>query len=300
MTALSASSPTKGILWMILTGLLFVCVNVIVKYVGPVLPPAESAFLRYALGLVFVLPMIQPILRARLTRKQIGFFALRGLSHTFAVILWFTAMATIPMAEVTALGYLNPVFVTLGAALLLGETLRMRRILAVVAALVGAAIVLRPGLRELAPGHFAQLGAALCFAGSYLVAKRLSGEVSATVVVGMLSVTVAIGLAPFAIAQWVPPTLSQMGWMFLVACFATAGHYTMTFAFAAAPLSVTQPVTFLQLVWAVTVGALFFGEPVDHYVVLGGGIIIAAISYIALREAQGRRRVTPSVTETKI
>lgn len=274
--------------WMALTGVMFVCVTAIVKHIGQDLPAAQSAFLRYVLGLVFLVPMIRPILAARLTGRQLRLFVLRGGSHTFAVILWFYAMARIPMADVTAMNYLTPVYVTLGAAILLREGLPPRRLAAVVCALIGAVIILRPGIREIDPGHIAMLGTALCFAAGYLLAKHLSGEVSASVIVGMLSVTVTLGLAPFAWAVWVTPTLTQLGWLFLVACFATAGHYTMTLAFAAAPLTVTQPVTFLQLVWAVTLGAVVFAEPVDGFVILGGMVILGSVVFITWREARAK------------
>jgi drug/metabolite transporter (DMT)-like permease len=215
------------------------------------------------------------------------------------VILWFFAMARIPIADVTAMNYLSPVYVTLGAALVLKEALPPRRLAAVIIALVGAIVILRPGFREIDQGHIAMLGTALMFAAGYLIAKQLSGEVSAAVVVGMLSITVTIGLAPFAWAVWVPVALSDIGWLFLVACFATAGHYTMTLAFAAAPLTVTQPVTFLQLIWAVAMGALVFNEPVDGWVVFGGAIIMASISFITWREALAKRRITPTAHQTK-
>jgi drug/metabolite transporter (DMT)-like permease len=64
----------------------------------------------------------------------------------------------------------------------------------------------------------------------------------------------------------------------------------MTLAFAAAPISVSQPVTALQLVWAVTMGALIFGEPVDGFVVLGGAVIAASVIFIAIREHQMKGR----------
>ena len=287
-------------MWMLLTGLCFVAVTGIVKYVGSNVPAAQAAFLRYVLGLVFLLPMIRPIIAARLTRRQLGLFTLRGLVHSGAVILWFFAMTQIPIAEVTAMNYLNPVYVTLAAALFLGEALPPRRLAAVGFALLGAIVILRPGIRAIEPGHIAMLFTALGFAASYLIAKIVSGEVSAAVVVGMLSVTVTIGLAPFAWAVWVTPTLSDLGWLFLVACFATAGHYTMTLAFAAAPLTVTQPVTFLQLVWAVTLGWAVFGEAVDGWVILGGAIIMASVTFITWREALARRKITPAVQETKV
>lgn len=292
--------PLVGVMWMLLTGLCFVAVTGIVKYVGSNVPAAQAALLRYVLGLVFLLPMIRPIIAARLTRRQLGLFTLRGLVHSGAVILWFFAMTQIPIAEVTAMNYLNPVYVTLAAALFLGEALPPRRLAAVGFALLGAIVILRPGIRAIEPGHIAMLFTALGFAASYLIAKIVSGEVSAAVVVGMLSVTVTIGLAPFALAVWVTPTLSDLGWLFLVACFATAGHYTMTLAFAAAPLTVTQPVTFLQLVWAVTLGWAVFGEAVDGWVILGGAIIMASVTFITWREAVARREITPGVPETKV
>ncbi len=250
-------------------------------------------------GLVFLLPMIRPILQAHLTARQLKLFAARGVAHTIAVILWFYAMTRIPIAEVTAMNYLNPVYVTIGAALFLGESLPPRRLIAVIAALIGALIILRPGVRELNDGHLAMIFTAMAFAIGYMIAKRLSGEVNAAVVVGMLSITVTIGLAPFAAAVWVPVTGTQLLWLFGVACFATAGHYTMTLAFAAAPLTVTQPITFLQLVWAVLLGALVFDEPVDGWVIIGGLVIVGAISFISWREARARRRITPIVNETK-
>jgi len=295
-----AANPMAGVVWMLATGMCFVGVTAVVKHVGAELPAAEAAFLRYALGLVFVIPMIGPLRAAGLTKRQIKIFAYRGGAHTLAVILWFFAMARIPMAEVTAMNYLNPVYVTIAAAVFLGEKLPPRRLVAVGVALLGAVIILRPGLREIQSGHIAMLGTAALFALSYLLAKVLSDEVSALVVVAMLSVTVTVGLAPFAAAVWVTPTLVECGWMFLVACFATAGHYCMTRAFAVAPLSVTQPVTFLQLVWASLMGALVFHEPTDGFVVFGGAIIVGSVTFISWREARARRVITPSVPETKV
>ncbi len=298
--ALSYQRPIVGVLWMLVTGLNFVMVNAIVKHVGGRIPAAESAFLRYLLGLVFLIPMLKPLFAAKLDRRALALFSARGAVHTGGVILWFYAMAHIPMAEVTAINYLNPVFVTIGAALLFGEQLAARRILAIVAALAGALIILRPGVREILPGHYAMLATATFFAASYLIAGRMAGRVKPVVVVAMLSITVTIGLAPFALAHWVTPEPQELAWLFGVAAFATAGHYTMTLAFAAAPMTVTQPVTFLQLVWSVMIGALFFGEPADPWVMLGGALILGAVSFITWREAVLKRRITPVVDETSL
>ena len=285
---------------MFVTGLLFVAVTALVKYNGTRIPAAESAFLRYSMGLVFLLPMINAMRQSQLTIRQHKLFWLRGIAHTGGVSLWFYAMARIPIADVTAMNYLTPIYVTLGAALFLGEKLALRRILAVVAALVGALIILRPGFREVGMGHLAMLFAAVFFATSYLVAKLMSDETNPAIVVTMLSITVTIGLAPLALANWVTPTGSELVVLFAVAALATAGHYTMSMAFAAAPVTVTQPVSFLQLVWAVLLGAVVFGEGVDPWVVIGGLVIIGSIAFITMREAVLKRKIrTPTVPATK-
>lgn len=300
MSMQPVSRPGLGVFWMVVTGAMFVGVTALVKVLGPRIPAPEAAFLRYAFGTLFFLPAIPAILRAPITGRLWGLFVTRGVLHSVGVILWFFAMARIPIADVTAMNYLSPVYVTLGAALLFGERLKLRRILAVVAALVGTLIILRPGFRELGAGHIAMIFTPILLGGSYLLAKRVSDVLSPTVVVGMMSVTVTLGLAPVALADWVTPTLSELAILIGVACFATAGHFTMTLAFRAAPLAVTQPVTFLQLVWAVALGAVFFGEGVDPFVVLGGLVIVGAISFISWREmVLNRRAVTPSAYSTK-
>lgn len=300
MVTRSPQRPVAGIFWMLVTGLCFIAVTALVKVMGTRVPPAESAFLRYLMGLIFLVPAISALREAHLTPRQWKLFGLRGVMHGIGVILWFYAMARIPIADVTAMNYMAPIYVTIGAALFLGERLAFRRIAAILAALFGAFLILRPGFREISTGHFAMLATAIAFGGSYLTAKVMADEVKPAVVVAMLSIFVTITLAPFALANWVTPTLADLGVLFLVACFATAGHYTMTLAFAAAPLTVTQPVTFAQLIWAVLLGYLVFDEAIDIWVVLGGLVIMGSVVFITLREAALKRgETTPPVHATK-
>ena len=282
-------SNLVGIFWMILTGLCFVGVAAVVKHMGGRVPAAQAAFLRYFLGLVFLIPMIRPMMAEGIDGWGLRMFGLRGITHTLAVITWFYAMSVLPVAEVSAMNYLAPIGVTVGGALFLGERIQARRIAAIGVAVIGVVIILRHGFREVTLAHLSMLFTAAMFAVGYLIAKVMADRVSPSMVVGMLSITVTMGLAPFALVVWVPVALADYGWLFLVACFATAGHYTMTLAFRAAPVTVTQPVTFLQLIWAAFVGLLLFGEPIDGFVILGGALIVAALSYIALREARLRR-----------
>ncbi len=285
---------------MFAAGLAFVVMTALVKSLGSTMDPIQAAFLRYVLGLVFLLPALRSILATRLSKRDLSLFGLRGVIHGVAVMLWFYAMTRIPLAEVTAMNYMTPVYVTLGAALFLGEKLAFRRLAAILVALIGVLIILRPGFREVSSGHLAMLGTALTLGGSYLLAKLLVRDIPPSVVVAHLSIWVTLALIPFAIAVWSPPTLRDIGVLFLVASFATAGHYFMTLALQAAPVAVTQPVTFLQLIWATIVGALVFHESVDIWVVAGGTLILTAVSFISWREAMlNKRDVTPSAFAPK-
>ncbi len=279
-----------GAVLMALSGLAFVGVYVTVKFVGTRLPAAEAAWIRYVLGLVFLLPVLGALRSEGLGRDVLRLSALRGVVHTVGVALWFFAMARITVAEVTAMGYLTPVFVTLGAVVFLKERFALRRTLAIVCALIGVLVILRPGFRELQPGHLSMILTTMGFGASYLMAKRLTGVASTNMIVALLSVWVSIFLTPLALWDWVRPTPTEIALLFGTAFFATSGHYFMTMAFQRAPLGVVQPVTFLQLVWSVLVGLLLFGEAIDEFVVLGGLIIVGSVVYITLREARLKKQ----------
>lgn len=279
-----------GLGWMVLTGLMFVAVTGIVRYLGSDLPSVEAAFIRYLFGLMFFLPFLLRLKLHALRGRVLGLYAFRGLFHGGAVALWFFAMARIPIAEVTAIGYTAPIFTTIGAALFLGERLHMRRVMAIVAGFCGALLILRPGFQVIEVGSLAQLAAAPLFAGSFLLAKRLTDTESPAAIVAMLSVFCTLVLLPPALMEWRTPTQTELFWLFLTAVFATGGHYTLTRAFEAAPITVTQPVSFLQLVWASLLGVALFGEALDPWILAGGAIIIAAATYISHRETLAVRR----------
>ncbi len=217
-------------------------------------------------------------------------YALRGLVHGVAVMLWFFAMARIPIAEVTAIGFSTPVFTALGAILIFREQVKARRMLAILAGFVGTLVVLRPGFATIEPGSLAQLIAALFFAASFLLAKRMTQSESSADIIVMLSIFCTLALLPGALYYWREPTWLEVTWLAGVAVFATTGHYAITRAIAAAPLTVTQPLSFLQMIWAVAVGYWMFEEVPDTWVIVGALIIVAAVSYLAHREAQAARR----------
>jgi drug/metabolite transporter (DMT)-like permease len=287
--ALLRRGKLRGIGFMLLTGILFVGVTVIVRHLGTDMAPTQSAFIRYAFGTLMVGHVFLGI--GGFGHKPRGVWAMygvRGIVHAAGVSLWFYAMARIPIAEVTALGFTAPIFTTLGAALFLGEKLTVPRIGALLVGFAGAMVLVRPGLQEINLGTLAQLTAAPLFAISFLMAKRLTRTESSTAIVAILSLFVTIALLPAALAVWRTPTLIELGWLFCVAALATAGHVTLTQAFRSADMAVTQPIQFFQLVWAALLGLILFGEQPEVWTWVGGGMIVASATWIARHESRRR------------
>ncbi len=283
-------SNLLGCLWMMAGGLLFVAVTVLVRYLGSDMPAVEAAFIRYLIGVFLLLPMLWRLHWRGIRPDRFRLYFLRGILHGIAVMLWFFAMARIPLSEVTAIGFSTPVFTALGAILIFREQVKTRRMMAILAGFVGTLIILRPGFQTIEAGSLAQLIAAFCFAGSFLFTKHMTQSASSGEILVMLTIFCTLTLLPGAIYYWRQPTLLEVSWLALVAVFATAGHYVITRAIAYAPLTVTQPLSFLQLVWAIIFGYWLFDEVPDSWVIVGASIIVAAISYLTHREAVAARR----------
>ena len=290
---MAGTSRASAVGWMLVTGLLFVAVTGTVRHLGSDLPAVQAAFLRYVIGVGFMLPFLYRTLRVRPIPRRLGLHVLRGIVHAGGVMLWFFAMARIPIAEVTAIGFTAPLFTTIGAVLFLGEKLRARRISAVIIGFVGTVIILRPGIEAIHIGALAQLAAAPLFACSFIVAKKLTETEAGTVIVAWLSLFVTLALLPPALLVWCTPSAEELLWLTATAACATAGHYTLTRAMHLAELTMLQPFMFLQLVWASLLGLVAFGEVPDVWTWTGGAVIVAAASYIAHREAVARRSRRP-------
>lgn len=283
----------KGIGWMVIAGALFVAITPVVRVLGEQgMHPVQAAFLRYLFGLLLILPLALR-LRGLPQRREIGWYSLRGLTHAGGIAMWFIAATRIPVAEVTALGFTAPIFATLGAAVFLGEALRMRRVMAVLVAFAGTLVVLRPGVAVLDIGAVAQLVGAPMFALSILLGKKLTEHEGTTAIVIYLSLFVTLFLAIPAALVWQTPTVGQVLMLVGVALLATLAHFALTAALRATDISITQPIWFVQLVWATIIGMWLFGEQPVIWTWIGGGMIIGSATYIAHREAIRGDRVRP-------
>jgi drug/metabolite transporter (DMT)-like permease len=278
------------LLWSAAAGLIFVVLNSIMRGLSMVLDPFQVQFLRYALGLAVVLPLVARGGLAACRPQNVAGQFYRGAVHTIGLCLWFIAVPHITIADTTAIGFTGPIFIMLGAVLVFKEPMRWERWLAAAIGLGGVLIVVAPKLSASGGVYtLVMLASAPVFAASFLMTKALTRYERTEVIVLWQSISVALFSLPLAVWHWQAPTVTQ--WLLCLLCgiLGSAGHYCLTRSYATADISATQSVKFLDLVWATLVGWLAFSDEPSRSTLIGGVVICASTIWIARRESRGRR-----------
>ncbi len=297
------SPIVRGMLWMAATGVLFVSMNTIMKWLSQDLDPWLVGFLRYLLGAAVMLWPVMRLGTRAVWPKAPKLQFVRGLFHAGGMILWFAALPLVTLAELTAIGFTGPLFICLGAVLFLNERMTGARWAAVLVGFAGVVLVVKPwegaGFAGISTGMLLMLASAPVFAGSFLTAKALTRYDRAEVVVFWQHFWVSVLLIGFAIAYWANP--SPVQWALLVLCgfLGAGGHYCMTRAFRATDISAVQPVKFLELVWAALLGVLVFGTVPAGATVVGGIVILASTLLLARHESRVAAPVKESAGEAR-
>lgn len=280
--------PTvQGLLWSLAAGLCFVLLNTLSRYLTAQLPPLQSQFLRYLCGVLVLLPLVWRSGYAGWKPRDMRGQFLRGLVHTLGLGLWFVALPRISLSEMTAIGFTTPIFIMLGAWLVLREPMRWERWLAAVLGFGGVIVVVGPGLTG-GGGIWSlvMLLSAPVFAASFLISKALTRYESPGVIVFWQSISVTVLSLPLAVLNWQAPTLVQWLGYLLCGVLGSGAHYLLTRSYAVADISATQSLKFLDLVWAALLGWLVFAEVPTSHSLIGGVIIAGATLWIARRESR--------------
>jgi drug/metabolite transporter (DMT)-like permease len=277
----------------------FSAMMAIVRLISPEIHPFEAAFFRNFFGVLCMLPWVIQTRGRRLRTHRPGMHVVRASLGMTAMLLLFTAVSLLPLADVTALSFTAPLFATIGAALILRETVGLRRWTATLIGMVGALIIIRPGADTFTPAALIALASAAGIAAAQLSVKSLSRtEHPSAIVVIMGLLMTPMTLLP-ALFVWTWPSASALAWMALMGVVATAGQVMLVRAMATADASAVMPFDFSRLIFAVLLGWLMFGELPDAWTIVGGAVIVATTVYIARREAQlsrRNRRVLPPPT----
>lgn len=281
----------RGLMWIALSGLLFVLLNAVLRSMSQQLHPMQAQFLRYLGAVIIMLPMaLRAGPRACWPRRVGGQFS-RGALHTLGLMLWFAALPNIPLADTTAIGFIQPMFIMIGAGLFLREVMRWERWLAALVGFAGVMVVIGPQLSGDAGWyHLLMLGSSPVFAASFLMTKTLTRYETINVIVLWQAVTVAVFSLPMAVWYWQSPGAALWGLVFVSGLLGVGGHYCQTRGLAVAEASPTQSIKFLDLIWAAMIGWLLFSDVPTRTTLIGGAIISASTIWIAQRESRRRPR----------
>jgi drug/metabolite transporter (DMT)-like permease len=215
------------------------------------------------------------------------------------LLLWFTALPKIPLADMTAIGFTGPIFIMIGAYVFFKEPMRWERWLASGIGFIGVLIVVGPKLSG--SGGFynlVMLASAPMFAASFLLTKGLTRYETTGVILLWQSLTVTLFSLPLALLAWQAPTALQWAGFVLTGILGSLGHYCLTRSFHVADISATQSLKFLDLVWASLIGWMVFADVPTSSTLVGGGVICAATLWIARRESRSAARRVPAETGT--
>ena len=279
-----AARPLAAIAWILIASAGFAFGWVMIRYASATLHPLALVFWRNLFGFSLLLPFAlrHPYMRDISRWRS---HAVRATSGIIAMYGTFYAVANAPLATVQAINFAAPVFATAGAALFLGERLRVRRIGALLVGFAGVIIVLRPGAIPLSPGIVAAVIAAVATAFSLVAIKRLVGIAPPMAVVFW---SFMLPLVPSAIvAGFVWRWPEGRDWLYLcgLAAGTLVGQIATTRAFSLAEATAVMPFDFIRFGIMIAAGVLLFGEHVDAPTLIGGSVVLASAIYLAYREA---------------
>lgn len=279
----------SGMAWMVVAGLLLVLMNALMKRVAADLPPPQAQCLRYLFGLLAMAPLLLAHGRATLRTAHPAGQLWRGAVHAAALTLFFLALPHVPLAEMTAILFTSPIFVLLGAALVLGERVSAARWAAAAVGLAGVGVVLWPHLGGGAGAWtLVMLASTPLFAASVLITKALTRHDSPNAIVAWQNLTITLFSVPLALWVWRAPSGAE--WALLAVCgvLGTAAHWAMARSLQLADISAMQPLRFLDLVWSSLLGIALFGDVPTAHALIGGAVIVASTVWIARHEARSR------------
>lgn len=278
------SPNARAILLMIVAILLFSLMDATAKALSPRIGVMQTLWTRYAGQTLVVLILVSrrfpDVLKTRYPKLQL----LRSVFLMCATFCFFTGITHIGLAEATAIMDVNPVLITLGAALFLHERLGPRRLAGIAVSLIGALIVIRPGSDVFSPYAIYPLGAAVFYSG-YALATRFVGK-DEDVWTSMLYTALfgAIVLSALVLPDWRTPDLTALGLMALLTVFGTVSQLLLIRALSEGEASLLAPFAYTGLIFATIWGLLFYGEVPDLWTIVGALVIAGAGTYVWHRE----------------
>ncbi len=281
-----ANRPLLGIALMVGAMMLFPYLDVCAKFLGQWgVPVIEIVWAR----LFFSMVITAPILIAQegissLKPRDTFLNTLRGFFLVISTLAFFGALHFQGVAETLSIYFVQPLFITVLAPLVLKEKVGLNRWVAVGIGFIGVLVIVRPGLLQLNPGTFLAAASGLGSAITLLLTRKLAGNSSAVANTFYTGLFGSVFAGAILIFYWQTPSFNIFLVMLLLALIGTTANYLTLLALQFAEASLLAPFGYTEMINAVLGGWYFFGDFPDHWTFVGVAVLVACALYISYRE----------------
>ena len=291
-----STNPLKGILFKLISALLFAAMSALVRLAGEQTPVGQIVFFRSAFA---ILPVIMiyawrgEIMAAVTTRRPLGHLG-RGSLSVCGMYTNFSSLVRLPLADATAISFAAPLITVALAAIILKEKVRIYRWSAVAVGFIGVIVMLVPHLEfgGAGAGIVASAGAifaiiaVFCNAGTVIQTRRLTQSETTPSIVFYFSLICAIAGALTLPFDWYTPTWPELAGLVSLGMIGGLAHIFLTESYRHAAASVVAPFDYSTMIWAIILGYYVFGEIPTNTVYIGSAIVAAAGLFVIWRERQ--------------
>ncbi len=283
------SLPLLAALLCLITAATGSFMNCFIRIVTEEVHPFEVAFFRNLFGFLTILPFALYRGLGTFRARRPGKLALAAFINLFSMLSFFSAVPLLPLNELTALSFTQPLFQTVGAVLILGEAIRRWRWIGTLVGFLGVLVVVRPGTEAFSPASLLVLFGACTYAGVSLVIKSIAAAENSITTVLYVSGLIGLMSLPIAATVWTWPSLSTVLMMAAIGALGTTGWFAFAYAFKLADASALAPYDFMRLPFVAVPAYLFFAEVPDLWTWLGAAVIFGSSALVTRAEARNVR-----------
>ncbi|MGL5448616.1 MAG: DMT family transporter [Rhabdaerophilum sp.] len=270
---------------LLATTLLFASGDTFAKLAVGTLPPAQILFVRCVVVAALTVPYVwfrlgSAAFRTDHPKTQ----AFRGVAILLSSLMFINGLSYLPLADNSAINFVWPLLITVFSVILLKEQVGVRRWAATIVGFCGMLLIIRPGTGAFQLAALFPLGAAVTWSLAAVVTRSVSAHDRAETTMVWSSLVMLAGSCVLIPFYWRTPTPQEWLFMVSIGLFSIVGHSLLVYAYERATASFLAPFSYLQLVWATTLGYLVFGSLPDQWIAAGSALIVASGIYTAHRE----------------
>jgi len=283
------SDNLRGAAWILASCAAATAMMIGVRAASGTLHPLQIVFCRFLVGFLLVLPFMLSRGGERMATRRMPLLVLRGILGFIAVSLGFYCVSVLPLVTAAVLFFTAPLFVTLLAMPLLGERADWRRMAATLCGFLGTVVVLGFDPGGFHPAMLVAVGAAVLFAFSLIIGKKLAATERPVTIMFYFSVVTMVASAAPAALVWQTPNLDETMLLAVVGVFAAGRVYFDIRGYAAGEAGFVAPFGYFRIILVAAAGYLVFAEIPTANALIGAAMIIVSTLFIAQREARRGR-----------